>query len=240
MSLMASPAQQATETQEQLLAHAIQFAQRFHDRLPSLVCDETTLSQELHKGAVRKQVDMRGTLRVRRDPTKPLGFTDERRFDTVDGVSAEHLRWNFPYMIAGAFASTFLPIRQEMLRCYTIQSHTGADGSAHLEFTGIPTLHNDATCKDVPSGYHKVFLLDPQGNVTRTERTIDTGYAHHVHDSPYAEVEFSPVTLGSDTIWMPTRIVRSDSYGRMIATYSNCHRFSGSATIVTDSVTEAH
>lgn len=239
-SFVAAHGQQAAAGQDQLLSQVIQFAQRFHDKLPSLVCDETMLSQELHKGTVRKQVEVRGTLRIRKDSSKALGFTDERRFDTVDGLPAMNRTWKYPYIVAGAFAGTFLPIQQDLLRCYTIQSNTEPGGASHLEFTAIPALRNDATCKGVPTGYHKVFFLDPLGNVTQTVRTMDSGFAHHVHDSPYAEVHFAPVTLGSDTVWMPVRIVRSDSDGRMIATYSNFHRYSGSAVIVTDSVTEAH
>ena len=74
----------------------------------------------------------------------------------------------------------------------------------------------------------------PSGAVRRVERQISPVYAERNLEIPYVAIDFAPQKLEDQTFWLPVRFEADDLQleGRMIATYSNFHRYIGETKIL--------
>ena len=80
-----------------------------------------------------------------------------------------------------------------------------------------------------------MLLIDTaSGAVRRVERSLSPQYAERNLEIPDVAIDFAPQKLEQDTFWLPVRFEANDSRleGRMIATYSNFHRYIGEAKIL--------
>ncbi len=222
--------QPATDSQIQ---HVIDYAHTYRANVPSLECDESMLSQRVHNGKVNWEVKIKATLRELRDDREPGGFRDEYTFKTVNGRKAKpHFR--SPYFVYNVFANS-LGIGDKPLPACLTYSATTLDAGQTLQLTidAKSDFHNPS-CK-IPDDYHKVLLIDvPSGAVRRVERRISPAYAEMNLEIPYVAIDFAPQKLEDQTFWLPVRFEADDLQveGRMIATYSNFHRYIGETKIL--------
>lgn len=220
---------QQTSNEEQL-RRVIAYTQAYRKHLPSLECDETMLSQRVKNGKVKQEVKIKATLRELRDENEPGGFRDDYTLKTVDGKPAQP---NFststlPYFVYKAFANGLSIGESPRPTCFDYRFAT-LDGGRTLQFNidskpGIP----DPSCRKIPDDYHKMMLIDTaSGAVRRVERRISPQFADSNLEIPDITIDYAPQRLGEETFWLPLRFEANDLHqqGRMIATYSNCHRY---------------
>lgn len=225
-------AQQTFE--EEQIRRVIAYAKAYRENLPSLECDETMLSQRVKNGKVKWEVKVKATLRELRDENEPGGFRDDYTFKSVDGKPAKP-NFRTPYFVHNVFANS-LGIGESLRpTCFDYRFATLDDGrTLQFNIDSKPGVR-DPSCNKIPDDYHKMMLIDTaSGAVRRVERRISPEFADNNLEIPYVTIDYAPQRLGEDTFWLPVRFEASDlnQEGRMIATYSNFHRYAGVAKIL--------
>jgi hypothetical protein len=229
-------AQQTTNDEE--VRQIFAYAQAYRDHLPSLECDEAMLSQTVKNGKVKREVKIKATLRELRDASEPGGFRDDYTPETMDGRRIKAKQLNFgalPYFVYKAFANGLSVGESPRPACFNYRVAKLDDGRT-LQFNidsrpGVP----DASCNKLPDDYHKMMLIDTaSGSIRHVERRISPLYADANLEIPYITIDYAPQKLGEETFWLPTRFEAIDLHqqGRMVATYSNCHRYTVVSKIV--------
>jgi hypothetical protein len=80
-----------------------------------------------------------------------------------------------------------------------------------------------------------MILIDAASGAARhVERRISPEFAERKLEIPFVAIDYAPQKLDDETFWLPVRFEASDLKieGRMIATYSNFHRYLGKARIL--------
>jgi hypothetical protein len=227
---------QASEDEQ--LRRVFAYTQAYRERLPSLECDETMLSQRVKNGKVRRQVRIKATLRELRDENEPGGFRDEYTLKSGNGKPAKSGKPDFsslPYFVYHVFANSLGIGESPRPACFDYRFATLDDGRT-LQFNidskpGVP----DPSCKKIPDDYHKMMLIDTaSGAVRRVERRLSPDFADSHMEIPYVAIDYAPQKLGEETFWLPVRFEAIDLHqqGRMIASYSNFHRYTAVAKVL--------
>lgn len=216
------------------------YARQYQATLPSLSCDEQIISQALNKkGKVTWESKVESTLREIRTATPDDPFQERRQIKRVDG---RRPRKTFrmsqtPYFVEGGFASLVGFKRWEERDCFDYDVTPGHSGTTvRLEMT-LKTEFAKASCAKLPEDFHRIVIADPAtGRVLHTERTISPDMAARNTDVYFGGIDYAPQTLGAETFWLPLRFAAHDAQNaeRMVATYSNCHRFAGELKILPD------
>lgn len=234
--LLAFPAVLAAQqpaTDEQI-QRVIAYAQTYRQNVPSLECDESMLSQRVLGGKVNWEVKIKATLRELRDQNEPGGFRDEYTFKSVNGKKAKP-HFKAPYFVYNVFANSLGIGEKPLPACFTYRFSTLEDGRT-LQFTiDSKSDVRDPACRKIPDEYHKLLLIDAaSGAVRHIERTISPDFAEENLEIPSIVIDFAPQKLDAETFWLPVRFEARDLKleGRMIATYSNFHRYIGEAKIL--------
>ena len=195
------------------------------------------LSQRVKNGKVKRQVKIEATLRELRDENEPGGFRDDYTFKSVDGKPAKP---NFstdslPYFVYRAFANGLAIGEGSLPSCFRYSFATQDEGrTLQFNIDSKPGVA-DPACTKMPDDYHKMMLIDTSsGAVRRVERRISPLFADHNLEIPYISIDYAPQRLGEETFWLPIRFDAVDLHqqGGMIATYSNCHRYTVVSKIV--------
>jgi hypothetical protein len=222
---------------DDLLAHAIAFAQRYQAVLPSLICDETIVSAALKNGVVKRQTTIRGTMREVRTNGGKDPFDESHQFTEFDGVPAtEGKKHYFPYFVMGGFANGLGFLSSDRAKCYTATIEPTSDESK-IRISLRPRIETVGVqgCEGTENVTSRLILLErANGHVLHSERTIRPEYARKAKESYFASVDYAPVQLGGEALWVPVKVVAYDpkEEGRFEASYTNFHRFSGTVTIV--------
>jgi len=89
--------------------------------------------------------------------------------------------------------------------------------------------------REASAGFHRIVIADPEtGRILHTERTIEPEVAARNTEVYFGGIDYAPQKLGEQTFWLPSRFYAQDAknMGRMFATYSNCHRYTGELKIL--------
>jgi hypothetical protein len=219
---------------EEQIQRVIAYAQAYREKLPSLECDETMLSQRVKGSKVKWEVKIKATLRELRDENEPGGFRDEYTFKSVNGKPARP-HFKTPYFVHNVFANGLGIGERPLPACFIYRFATLDDGrTLQLNIDSRPGVRTPA-CEKIPDDYHKTMLIDAaSGAVRRVERRISPQFADRNLEIPYVAIDYAPQRLDEETFWLPVRFEASDLKveGRMIATYSNFHRYIGEAKIL--------
>lgn len=222
------------ESNEERIRAVIAYAQAYRAHLPSLECDEAMISQRVKNGKVKWTVNIKATLRELRDENEPGGFRDDYTFKSVNGKPAKP-NFRRPYFVHNVFANSLGIGESPLPACFDYRFAT-LEGGRTLQFNidSRPGVR-DPACQKIPDDYHKMMLIDTaSGAVRHVERHLSAQYADRNLEIPNVTIDYAPQSLGDETYWLPVRFEASDlnQEGRMIATYSNFHRYMGVAKIL--------
>jgi hypothetical protein len=224
---------QQLPTAEQLLPRVADYARQYRARMPSLECDESIVSRRVKGRKVKWEVRVEATLREVRDAQQD-DFTDHYTYKTVDGKPPQP-HFKVPYLVESAFVNAIGFSSGYLPACYDYRVSSD-DGGAKLQLQlDAKQDLSDPSCKNTFEGFHKVVVVDAKsGIVERVERSMSARAAAQNHESFYAVIEYAPQQLGGETFWLPVRFESHDAKneGRMVATYSNFHRFVGEMKIL--------
>jgi hypothetical protein len=223
---------------EVLLDRLDAYANHYRATLPSLSCDELITSQALNKkGKVTRQVKVRSTPREVRTNNSFDPFTEVREFKSVDGrrPRAKFQTSQMPYFAEGGFGGLVGFKQWEQRECFDYLLNSGeGDHTVRLEMT-LKLKSTNAACAKLPTGFHRIVIADPEtGRVLHSERTIAPQVAVRASRVYFGGIDYAPQRLGDETFWIPSRFIAHDaeSTGRMFASYSNCHRYTGELKVL--------
>jgi hypothetical protein len=224
---------QQTSNEEQV-RQVIAYAQTYRKHLPSLECEETMLSQRVKNGKVKREVKVKATLRELRDENEPGGFRDDYTFKSGDGKPAKPDS-RTPYFVYNVFANSLGVGESPRPACFNYSFATLDEGrTLKFNIDSKPGVR-DPSCRKIPDDYHKMMLIDTaSGAVRHVERRISPEFADDNLEIPDVTIDYAPQRLGEETFWLPIHFEAVDLHqqGRMIATYSNCHRYAVVSKIV--------
>lgn len=224
-------AQQPLPSVEKLVSQLYTYGQDYISKLPSLSCDEAITSQIVKKGKVQKEVRVQSTLREVRKPAPSNEFSETHHFISVNGAPTPSI----PFFVQGGFANALTFKRDHPSACLDYQLTSQDDGkTVKLEMTAKPN-NTDPACAQLADGYQETVLVDAaSGKVKYVERSVSEKEYKRSHQIFFAAIEYGPQKIGSDTLWLPTRMTAHDpkDEGRMAVTYSNYHRYTASSTVL--------
>jgi len=206
-----------------------------HTDLPGFACTETAMSQAIkenkrnpQKNKVTAQVQFVAEVRAQRGED---GRLDESLTLTeVDGKPASGGRFDPPIMVDGGFDQSldfFLPERQS---CFNFTL-----GNRRIDFVSPPGTFERKPCGEMgaPDGF---ALFDAAGNVTHVERQVPPENAQQAHLVNFTAIDFVPTELGGTVYALPAKMVSEvQKDGETLhfeATYSGCHLFKATSTIL--------
>jgi hypothetical protein len=219
---------------DQQVQRIIAYANDYRNKVPSLECDETILSQKVVSGKVKQTVKIETTLRELRDETQPGGFTDSYTYKLVNGKPAKP-NFKRPYFVYNVFSNSLNIGEKPLPACFDYRFSTIDDGRTQQFTIDSKSVVIDPACSKIPNDYHKIMLIDTaSGAVRHVERTMSPQYAQMALEIPWIVIDYAPQKLGDQTFWLPIRFEARDqlNQGRMIATYSNFHRYQATARIL--------
>lgn len=214
------------------------YAKQYQATLPSLACDEQITSQALNKrGKVTWEVKAQSSLREIRTGAPYDPFVEKRVFKIVNGrrAKATFQTSQMPYFVEGGFASLVGFKSWEQRECFAYAMRPGDGGQiVRLEMT-LKTKFTNPSCAKIPEGFDRIVIADPEtGRVLHTERTIEPGVAEMNDEAYFGGIDYAPQKLGDQIFWLPSRFYAHDARNtvRMVATYSNYHRYTGELKIL--------
>lgn len=213
------------------------YAKQYQATLPSLSCDEQITSQSLNrKGKVASQVKTQSILREVRTEDMYDPFIEKREFKSINGHRSSRTP-EMPYFVEGGFASLVGFKRWEQRECFDYAASSEGNGQTFRLDMTLKVKFTNSTCARLPAGFHRVVIADSDtGRVLHTERTIAPELGTKDLTVYFGAVDYSPQKLGEQIFWLPSRFYAHDARNteRMVAAYSNCHRYTGELKILPD------
>jgi hypothetical protein len=238
-------ARQELPSTDVLLDRLDAYTKQYQATLPSLSCDEQITSQALNKkGKVTWEMRIQSTLReVRTGDSEDYPFVEQHEFKSVDErrAKATFRTSQMPYFAEGGFASLVGFKGWEQRECFDYAVSSGDGGhTVRVEMT-LKADSAKASCARLPLDFHRIAIADPEtGRIFHTERTIAPEEAAMSEGVYFGGIDYAPQKFGEQTFWLPTRFYAHDAENRkrMVATYSNCHRYTGELKILPGGVTQ--
>ena len=232
----AAAAQASSVKAEELMADVQRDAAAYDARLPSLSCRESIVMDEMKHGAVKKTTRIEGTLRVVRTEDAKTPLREEHHFTSRNGANVEDgQKIGMTYWVSGGFANGLGHAFAGSEVCFDLAAAPVAGTETmRLELTRRAGSDALAVCREhALPGYRKTLVLDAEGNVLHVDRTVPPEVAGPRREVAFAAVDFRPVQLGAQTLWLPVRLESHDpkDENRLEVRYSECRLFSSSITI---------
>jgi hypothetical protein len=236
-------AQQSNPTLDQILVRIESNTEQYKASVPSFLCDEDIVSQEIHDGKLKHETTVDALFRVTRSPSQQGVVDESREVRAVDGKPAGNNKLKMPISFTGGFSGALAKfLSADHHQCFDYASDPVAStpkGSAAFIFTAREAAAKDPACASVQPGTKGKFITDSAtGQVTHIERTVPYPIGKDPGILSTASVDFAPVTLSGKSFWLPFMVSASTSETpktnafRFTARYSNYHRFAASSTIL--------
>ena len=234
--------QQPAAALGQLLSRVEANTEQYKASVPSFVCDEHITSQELHDGKLKHETTVDALFRVTRSASQADALNESREVKSVDGRPAAGKKIKMPISFSGGFSGALAKyLSTERRQCFDYSPDTSAPvspGTAAFTFTLKEAAAKQPACASIQPGTKGKFVIDPGSmQVTHIERTVTTA-AGKDQVLGTASVDFAPILLNGQSLWLPTTIMAftsetpNASAFRFTAHYSNYHRFAATSTIL--------
>jgi hypothetical protein len=235
--------QQSNPALEQLLSRIGTNTEQYKASVPSFLCDEHIVSQELHEGALMHETSVDALFRVTRPTSQTSTLDESREVKSIDGKPSSNKKINMPISFSGGFSGALAKfLSADRRQCFDYQpdlSHAALPGAEAFIFTAREAALKGPACAGIQSGTTGKFVVDSAtAQVTHIERTVPYPVGKDQNVFGTASVDFAPVILNGSTFWLPSTVSASTSETpkthafRFTAHYSNYHRFAASSTIL--------
>jgi hypothetical protein len=240
---------QVRSTLDQLLSRIEANTEQYRASVPSFLCDEHIVSQELHDGSIKHETTIDALFRVTRSTSQPGTLNESREVKAIDGRPSGSKKISMPLSFSGGFSGALEKfLSADNRQCFEYQpdlSHPSPADTRAFTFAAREAALREPACASIQPRTTGKFVIDSAtAQVTHIERTVPYSVGKDQSVLGTAAVDFAPVALNGTTFWLPFTISASTSETpkthafRFTAHYSNYHRFSASSTIlpaVTDS-----
>jgi hypothetical protein len=228
---------------EEMLSQVEANADRYSATVPSFICNEHIVSQELHQGRLKRETTVDAVFTVTRSASQANALEESREVKTVNGKPAADKKLTLPISFTGGFSNAltkFLSRDHRSCFDYAADAATASPGgTAAFTFAAKAAVAKEPACASIQPGTTGKFVVDTASmQVTHIERTVPNPVGKDQAVVGTAAVDYAAVTFNGKTFWLPTTITaftnetaETDSF-RFTARYSGYHRFASTATIV--------
>ncbi len=198
--------------------------------LPSFVCEETGLSQEIKKGKVKEHLSFVAEVRVEKHGEGRL--FEDLEIAQVNGKRYSGGGFHPPFMVQGGFGESlffFLPRTQA---CFNFKLSPG-----RIDFDSPAGTFERPECGETgaPLGF---ALLDEGGNITHLERQVPADYALRMHVVDFTAIDFAPVELDGKLYPLTSKVVadvpKDGNTLHFEANFTGCHLFKATIRVLPD------
>jgi hypothetical protein len=243
-ALCAQPAK--TPTLQEILERLEANLNHYDTGVPSLLCDEHVISSQVAPGQRDHNTITDSVFRLKRtpNPNHPTTLVESREIKTVDGKAATSQNMEGPTMLSGAFEGGLAVVSLNQTACmnYDLQRiNRNRPAEPYIvRFATVLTPQTPPNCLLQEKSKGRVFI-DPASmqithlEITTPRHTITPG---NLYRSPFVgkrdlTVDYAPVLLGGETLWMPSTITMrvtsgSGTFHTVVwsfrATYRNYHK----------------
>jgi hypothetical protein len=237
-----APAQQPLNL-DQLLSQIQANTDRYSATVPSFICDEHIVSQELHQGQLKRETTVDAVFSVSRSASKPGTLEESREVKMINGKPAVNKKMNLPISFSGGFSGAltkFLSRDHRLCFEYAADASTPSpESTATFTFVARIAGAKEPSCASIQPGTAGKFVVDTASmQVTHIERTVPNPVGKDQGVFGTAAVEYAAVTFNGQSFWLPstitafTRETSKTNNFRFTANYSNYHRFASTSTIL--------
>jgi hypothetical protein len=220
---------------DEVVAHLYDLGAGYGAKLPSLSCHESISILDLKRGEVKRATRLEGMIRVVRNGESRSPFTETHTFLTKDGVAAPE-KFNLSYWVNGGFANALGLSHPEARGCNDFRvTRRGGDGGIRVDVAERADAQSQPVCQQFSlPGYRKTIIMDDAGHVLHVDRSVPADVARRYKEVSFAAMDYAPVKLGDETLWLPSRMESHDPKDdhRLEVKYSECQRFTGSIKIL--------
>jgi hypothetical protein len=242
-AMVIAQAQRANPTLDQLLSRVEANTEQYKASVPSFLCDEHIVSQELHEGKITHETTVDALFRVTRSTSQAGTLDESREIKAIDGKPSSNKKISMPLSFSGGFSGALAKfLSADRRQCFDYQpdlSHTALPGTEAFTFAAREAALKESACTTIQPGTTGKFVINSATTqVIHIERTFPYPIGKDQNVLGTASVDFDPVTLNGSTFWLPSVISASTSETskthavRFTAHYSNYHRFAASSTIL--------
>jgi len=240
--LVSAQAQQPLSL-DQLLSQIEVNTERYSATVPSFICNEHVLSQEVHEGKIKRETTVDAVFSVTRSTAKANTLEESREIKLIDGKPAASKKMTMPLSFSGGFSGALYKfLSSDHRSCFEYAADASTQppkGTAAFTFVTKPTAAKDTSCKSIQPGTTGKFTVDTTSmQVTHIERTVQNPVGKDQTVLGTAAVDYAPVVLNGKSFWLPTTITafttetsKTNSV-RFAARYNDYHRFAATATIL--------
>jgi hypothetical protein len=217
--------------------------ERYSATVPSFICNEHILSQEIHEGKIKRETTVDGVFSVTRSTAKANTLEESREVKLIDGKPAASKKTTMPLSFGGGFSGAltkFLSSDHRSCFEYAADSSTPSrKDTAAFTFVAKSAAAKDPNCASIQPDTTGKFTVDTASmQVIHIERTVQNPIGKDRAVFGTAAVDYAPVTFNSNSFWLPSSITafttetsKTNSV-HFTAHYSEYHRFASTATIV--------
>jgi hypothetical protein len=236
-------AQQPNTTLDQILARVEANTEQYKASVPSFLCNEHIISQEIHNGILKHETTVDALFRVTRSPSQTGILNESREVKAIDGKPSGNTKINMPISFTGGFSGALAKfLSADHRQCFDYAADSSAAtpaGTAAFTFASREATAKDPACASVQPGTSGKFTIDSATlQVTHIERTVPYPIGKDNGVVSTASVDFAPVTLSGKSFWLPFTVVafttetpKTNAF-RFTAHYNNYHRFAANSTIL--------
>ena len=236
-------AQQPDSALDNLLSRIEANTEQYKASVPSFLCDEHIVSQELYDGKLKHETTVDALFRVTRSTSQTGTLDESRQVTSIDGKPSTGRKINMPISFSGGFSGALAKfLSADRRQCFDYQpdhTYTPSPGTEAFIFTAREAALKEAACTSIQSGTTGKFVIDSAtSQVSHIERTVPYPVGKDRSVLGTASVDFAPVALSGKIFWLPfvisastTETSKTDAF-RFTAHYSNYHRFAASSTIL--------
>jgi hypothetical protein len=179
--------------------------------VPSFICDEHIVSQEVHAGKIKREITVDAVFSVTRSTVKANTLEESREVKLVDGKPAPTKSITMPLSFSGVFSGAlnkFLSSDHRLCFEYAADASTPSPkGIAAFTFVARPDTASHPDCASIQPGTTGRFTVDTASmQVTHIERTVQNSVGKDRTVLGTAAVDYAPVILNGKSFWLPTTI----------------------------------
>ena len=226
--------QQQAPALDVLLGKIYAYADDYRATLPSISCSESIVSQELVNGKVKREMRVEGVMREIRTGNPEDAFHEEHQFLRLNGKPVKNTI-KMPYFIQGGFANLIGFLSKERRDCFDYKSSLVSEAGTVLLEVRRKSEPPNAECRKIYASTHWTIIANTaSGRILHSERMLSPRASEELDEAYFAALDYAPVQFGERTFWLPAKLSAHDAEdtGRMEATYSNCHRYTGEMRIL--------
>jgi hypothetical protein len=172
--------------------------ERYSVTVPSFICNEHILSQEIHEGKIKRETTVDAVFSVTRSTSKANTLEESREVKLIDGKPAANRKMTMPLSFSGGFSGALTKLLSSDHRScfeYAADSSTPSrKDTAGFTFVAKSAAAKDPSCASIQPDTTGKFTVDTASmQVIHIERTVQNPIGKDRAVFGTVAVDYTPV-----------------------------------------------